>query len=116
MNKIICLLAICITATTFIYAQDSNIVTSRSDTAGKLSPRDYLGMRGSLMMLYKSGDSIAMTSVMTLREGTVIKQDGSFTRKNGSSGKLKDGEMMYMDGVIRYKNMQPFTRKDSTGN
>jgi hypothetical protein len=116
MNKIIYLLAVCIIAPTILNAQDSNIVTMRSDTTGKLSPRDYVGMRGAIMMLYKSGDSIAMTSVITLREGTVIKQDGSFTRRNGSSGKLKEGEVIYMDGVIRPRNMQRFTRKDSTGN
>ena len=95
--------------------QDSNIVTMKSDTTGKLNPKDYLGLRGRMMMVYKQGDSIAMTSVITLNDGTVVKQDGSYQRKNGKTGNLKDGDFIFMDGTIRSNPVQRYN-KDSTGN
>ncbi len=110
MKKILFLMAVTL-AGLGIYAQDSNTMYMKSDTAAQYNMKNYIAMRGGVMMVYKNGDSIALTSVMTLKDGTVVKQDGTITRKDGITIKLKDGDGIYMDGRLRMKNAM--ARKDS---
>jgi hypothetical protein len=110
MKKILFLLAVTLTGLG-VYAQDSNTMYMKPDTAGMYNMKNYLAMKGGVMMVYKNGDSIAMTSVMTLKDSTVVKQDGTITRANGISIKLKNGEGIYMDGRLRMKN--DMAKKDS---
>ncbi len=110
MKKIL-FLAVIMLAALGVYAQDSNTMYMKTDTAAQLNMKNYLAMKGGVMMVYKNGDSIAMTSVMTLKDGTVVRQDGTVTRKNGITIKLKDGDGIYMDGRLRMKNAM--ARKDS---
>jgi hypothetical protein len=110
MKKILFLTAVTL-AGLGVYAQDSNTMYMKSDTAAQYNMKNYIAMSGGVMMVYKNGDSIAMTSVMTLKDSTVVKQDGTITRKNGITIKLKDGDGIYMDGRLRMKNAM--ARKDS---
>lgn len=87
------------------FSQDSNTMYLKQDTSAKAyNAKDYIAMRGMTMMVFKNGDSIALTKVMTLKDGSVVKQDGTVTLKNGQTIKLKDGDKIYWDGRIVMKS------------
>jgi hypothetical protein len=114
MKKLILLITV-ILAGMVTYAQDSNTMYLKTDTSAKVNMKDYVVMRNGVMMVYKGGDSVAMTSVMTLKDSSTVKQDGTITRKNGDSMKLKEGEGVYMNGKPRMKN-DMMVKKDSASN
>jgi uncharacterized protein DUF6799 len=97
------------------FAQDSNTMYLKQDTSAKAyNMNDYIAMKGMTMMIFKNGDSLAMTNVMTLKDGSIVKQDGSVTRTNGQTTKLKDGDKIYWNGKIILKGMMAMNKKDST--
>lgn len=110
MKKFIVLCGI-VTSCAFVSGQDSNAMYLKSDTSAKMA-RDYLLMKNGVMMLFQKGDSIAMTSVMTLSDGTIIKQNGTLTRKNGDTLTLREGEGIYLNGRIRPKKSVPPIKKN----
>lgn len=96
------------------FAQDSNTMYLKQDTSAKAyTMNDYISMRGMTMMVFKGSDSIALTNVMTLKDGSIVKQDGSVTRKNGQTLKLKDGDKIYWNGKIVMKGIMAMNKKDS---
>ena len=96
------------------FAQDSNTMYLKQDTSAKAyMANDYIGMRGMTMMVFKNTDSIALTNVMTLKDGSVVKQDGTVTRKSGQVMKLKDGDKIFWNGKIVMKGMMTMNKKDS---
>jgi hypothetical protein len=109
MKKFIFITAIIISCTV-AKGQDSNLMYLKSDTSARLA-KDFILMKAGIMMIYQKGDSIAMTAVMTLSDGTVVKQDGSITRKNGDTLKLKEGEGIYMNGKIKPRILTPPIKK-----
>jgi predicted RNA polymerase sigma factor len=96
------------------FAQDSNTMYLKQDTSAKAySMNDYIAMRGMTMMVFKKGDSLAMTNVMTLQDGSVVKQDGTVTRKKGQTIKLKDGDKIYWNGKVVMKGEMVMNKKGS---
>ena len=61
---------------------------------------DHFMMEGGKMMMIKNGETMSMDKDMTLRNGTVVKMDGTVKKKNGKSMKLKDGQMIYVNGKM----------------
>jgi hypothetical protein len=105
MKRFIFFIAIIISCAA-VKGQDSNLMYLKSDTSARLA-KDFILMRSGIMMVFQKGDSIAMTAVMTLSDGSVVKQDGSVTRKNGDTLKLKDGEGIYLNGRLKPKIQTP---------
>jgi len=48
-------------------------------------------------------DGTALTSDVTLGDGSVLKTDGTVIKKNGMSTSLKDGECINQDGTVPLK-------------
>lgn len=62
--------------------------------------KEHLMMMDGKMMHIKDGKTMELTQEMKLSNGATIAKDGTMKMKNGETQKLKDGEMIYMDGKM----------------
>jgi hypothetical protein len=62
--------------------------------------KEHLMMMDGKMMHIKDGKTMELTQEMKLSNGATIAKDGTLKMKNGKTRKLKDGEMIYMDGKM----------------
>lgn len=62
--------------------------------------KEHLMMMDGKMMHIKDGKTMELTQEMKLSNGATIAKDGTMKMKNGDTRKLKDGEMIYMDGKM----------------
>ena len=62
--------------------------------------KEHLMMMDGKMMHIKDGKTMELTQEMKLSNGAIIAKDGMMKMKNGKTRKLKDGEMIYMDGKM----------------
>lgn len=62
--------------------------------------KEHLMMMDGKMMHMKDGKSMALTQEIKLSNGATIAKDGTLKMKNGKTRKLKNGEMIYMDGKM----------------
>ena len=53
------------------------------------------------MMMMKNGSWVAMTSEVTMTNGTKVKTDGTVVMKDGKTKKLKNGECVKSDGMMK---------------
>jgi hypothetical protein len=69
----------------------------------KLSPTktDGLMMQEGKMMQMKDGLSKPIEKDITLKNGTVVMQDGTVKTKDGKAIILKNGDWIMMDGTVK---------------
>ena len=59
---------------------------------------DHIAMSGNTVMVFKDGDSAALTAPMTLVDGSIINPDGTYARPNVPHSRLVDGQMATLEG------------------
>jgi len=69
----------------------------------KIVDSDYCIFQDNTVVQYVDGKPTTITSVVTLKNGTTVNPDGSFTSSKGKSATLKDGECLGMSGK-KYKS------------
>ena len=78
---------------------DSKMASHKMGTKNK----DCVMMDNGKMTIMKNGKMMDMNEDMTLRNGTVVMKDGSVKMKNGKSMTLKDGDCVWMNGMVTHK-------------
>jgi hypothetical protein len=67
---------------------------------GSIVPvRDHIEMTKGMVMVYKDGKGSALTSTLTLPDGTGISSDGSYVRSSGRRSRLADGQLLTLEGA-----------------
>ncbi|TKK66305.1 hypothetical protein FC093_17115 [Ilyomonas limi] len=61
---------------------------------------DHIMMMSGKMMIIKSGKSTMMDKDIKLGDGTVVMRDGKVKTKDGKVMRMKDGDMIYMNGKM----------------
>ncbi len=59
---------------------------------------DHILMTDARMQVVKNNKPMPMYKDMVLGNGTKVSTDGTVKMKNGESIKIKDGDMIYMNG------------------
>lgn len=62
--------------------------------------KDHVMMMGGQMKMVKDGKEMPMENEMTMGNGTKVMADGMCTKKDGTTMKMKNGDMMDMDGKM----------------
>ena len=60
---------------------------------------DHVAMNKGVVTVYKDGKGQAITSSLTLGDGSTVDPDGSYSRPNGRRGRLRDGQILTMGGA-----------------
>jgi hypothetical protein len=81
---------------------------------------DHISMHGSVRV-FKDGEGTPLAGSITLSDGSVVESDGSYTRPNARRSRLRDGQLVALDGTpidgidtISYKNGQVAACKSGT--
>ena len=91
MKKSLLLLLVTIVSIGSLKAQD------------KIVDSDYCIYQDNTIVQYVDGKPTTISSAVTLKNGTTVNPDGSFTTSKGKTSKLKDGECLGMSGK-KYKS------------
>jgi len=91
MKKPLLLLFVTIVSVGSLMAQD------------KIVDSDYCIFQDNTVVQYVDGKPTTITSAVTLKNGTTLNPNGSFTSSKGKSGTLNDGECFGMSGK-KYKS------------
>ena len=86
MKKLILLMAVLFVSTSALVAQE------------KLLDQDYCIMQDNEVVMYTNGIPKTITSAVTLKDGSVVQPDGSYTCSKNKNFKLKEGECLGMSG------------------
>ncbi|MBT8303815.1 MAG: hypothetical protein KJP09_05035 [Bacteroidia bacterium] len=78
-------------------------ISAGSIMAQEIKDRDYCIMQDGQIVMYEKGMPKVIKEAVTLKNGTVISPDGSYTSKTGKNGKLAEGECFGMSGH-KYKS------------
>ena len=97
MKKILIFLA---TVTIGLTAAAQHEGHSQKATEPANHTKEHLMMLDGKMMHIKNGKTMELTQEMKLTNGATIVKDGTMKMKNGKSRKLKNGEMIYMNGKM----------------
>ena len=68
--------------------------------------QDCVHMKDGKMMMMKDGKEMPMKSEMTMKDGSKVTTDGEHVMKDGKKMKLKDGDMVMMDGSMMAGGMK----------
>lgn len=79
-----------------VFAQSQQVDQKMEQNA--LKKHEHLMMKNGSMLHNMDGNEMQMLHDMTLKNGTVIKKDGSYQLKNGKQAHLRDGQCMAMNG------------------
>jgi hypothetical protein len=60
---------------------------------------DHIAMSKGTVMVFKDGEGEALTSTLTLPDGTGINPDGSYVRASGRRSRLADGQLLTLEGT-----------------
>jgi hypothetical protein len=67
---------------------------------GSIIPvQDHIAMSKGTVMVFKDGEGEALTTTLTLPDGTGINPDGSYVRSSGRRSRLADGQLLSLDGT-----------------
>jgi len=61
---------------------------------------DHILMMDAKMHVVKNNKQMPMYKDMTLGNGTKVSTDGTVKMKNGKTIKIKDGDMIYVNGTM----------------
>lgn len=73
--------------------------------------KDCVHMKDGKMMMMKDGKEMAMDKDMTMKDGSKVTIDGTHVMKDGTKMKLKDGDMVMMDGSMVSGGMKEGEKK-----
>ena len=62
--------------------------------------KDCVHMKGGKMMMIKDGKEMAMDKETNMKDGSKVTTAGEHVMKDGKKMKLKDGDMVMMDGSM----------------
>ena len=68
-----------------------------------ITDSDYCIFQDDSVVQYVDGKPTPISAAVTLKDGTTVKSDGTYTNSKGKSAKLKDGECLGMSGK-KYKS------------
>ena len=100
-------------------AKENQAAPAKHDAqeSGELSDLDCAGMKDGKMYIHNNEKLTPMEKNITTKNGTKISTDGSYVKKNGKKGKLKNGECMDKDGkIVNYADMKKDEKKDDKKN
>ena len=78
---------------------DDQKMGKRNDNMNVMSS-DGIMMKDGKLMITKNGTTMPMEIEMTLENGTKVMTDGTYTEKNGTTLRMKNGDHMMMSGKI----------------
>lgn len=81
--------------------------TGKSPVSGSKEMKSYLSMQGGQMILVDNDKVGRMKKDMTMKNGTLVKTDGTVKTKDGRSFQLKEGNRVYMNGFIEGLEKSP---------
>lgn len=76
---------------------------------------EHLVMKDGKMLHNMDGKEMQMQNDMTLKNGTIVKPDGSYQLKNGKQLHLRDGQYMDMNGR-KYMSQGRMMQRQMQGN
>lgn len=77
-----------------------------SGFAGDMSSKDCVHMKDGKMMMMHDGKEMPMDKEMTMKDGSKVTTAGEHIMKDGKKMKLKDGDMVMMDGTMMAGGMK----------
>ena len=87
---------------------------SKMNTMDKMSHKgqECVMMKEGKMMVMKDGKTMNMDKPITLKNGTMVMNDGTVKMKDGKTMMMKEGESMDMDGkMMKMKTMNKMAGK-----
>ena len=103
MKKLIVVVAILFT-TQYMKAQQpgdsAREKTGKVQASGNKEMKTYLSLQGGQMILVDHDKVGRMKKDMTMKNGTLVRTDGTVKTKDGRSFQLKEGNRVYMNGFI----------------
>ncbi|MEO5892960.1 MAG: DUF6799 domain-containing protein [Ferruginibacter sp.] len=69
--------------------------------------KDYVSVQGGQVILVQNNKAGRMTKDLTMKNGTVVKTDGSVKTNDGHTFQLKEGDRIYMNGRIEGPEKSP---------
>lgn len=99
----IALLAGMFTAVTNVTAQTNKAVTASSQQ-DQTDKADGVYIMNNKPMIMKGGKAEPLQHDIKLANGTVVKSNGVIKRPDGSEAKLKNGDVINMQGQVSKKN------------
>jgi lipopolysaccharide assembly outer membrane protein LptD (OstA) len=98
MKTLIKLLAVTILTLSFV---NTGFTADHKDMA-----KDHIMMKDGKVMMVMQGKSMPADKELTLGNGAKVTVDGNVTMKDGTKMKMKEGDMMTMDGEMMKHDMK----------
>ena len=108
MKKMLLVSMSLIMLTGTVVAQSQQVEQKTNQNA--VVKNEHLVMKDGKMLHNMDGKEIQMQNDMTLKNGTMIKPDGSYHLKNGKQLRLRNGQCMDMNGR-KYMSQEMMQRK-----
>jgi len=67
---------------------------------GKMDKKEHLILKGGVMMVVRNGKTTPMEMETSLEDGSKVMMDGTVMKKDGTSTKIGETDMILMDGKI----------------
>ncbi|MBY0347370.1 MAG: hypothetical protein GTN67_00920 [Hydrotalea flava] len=112
MKKMLLVSMSLIILTGTIVAQSQQVEQKKHQNA--VMKNEHLVMKDGKILHNMDGKEMQMQNDMTLKNGTIIKPDGSYHLKNGKQLHLRDGQCMDMNG--RKYRSQGMMQRQMQGN
>ncbi|MCW3090945.1 MAG: hypothetical protein JWP81_2014 [Ferruginibacter sp.] len=78
------------------YSLQKDTIPASRDTTMK----DYVSMQAGQMILVQHEKVSRLTKDITMKNGTVVKTDGTVKTYDGRNLQLKEGDRVYMNGMV----------------
>lgn len=82
-------------ATTMKLGEDDMVLMT-----GKIDKKEHLILKGGTMMVVRNGKTTPMTMETSLEDGSKVMMDGTVVKKDGTTSKIGESEMILMEGKI----------------
>ena len=69
--------------------------------------KDYVSMQAGQMILIQNDKVSRMKKDMAMKNGTIVMANGTVKTKEGHSFQLKEGDRVYMNGLIEGPSKSP---------
>lgn len=102
MKKLMILIAACaLSSGAFAQDHDMGKMGNQDNKEQKIDmKKDHVMMKDGKMHIMKDGKTTHMDKEMTMGNGTTVMADGMCKMKGGKTMKMKEGDMMDMDGKM----------------